>query len=194
MRRSPSLRSDALATKHSGIFCGSWRVLASAIVQQHPNRARHRREWLSLREIRAGRKLCRARVGGTTNFGWRALGRGGRDTRSFVSKSIAEFRADRARKCGIIPTRSRARSLSFGSIIADDAAMFDCRDERESIMTTLVTGAGLIGTEFARHAIARGETVVFVDPEPRADFLRRKLGDKGFSLLRGDVRDLPALV
>jgi UDP-glucose 4-epimerase len=61
-------------------------------------------------------------------------------------------------------------------------------------MTTLVTGAGLIGTVFAECAIARGETVVFIDPEPRADFLRMKLGDKGYSLLRGDVRDLPALV
>ena len=46
-------------------------------------------------------------------------------------------------------------------------------------MTTLVTGAGLIGTAFAQNALARGEQVVFVDPEPRADFLRLKLGDKG---------------
>jgi nucleoside-diphosphate-sugar epimerase len=61
-------------------------------------------------------------------------------------------------------------------------------------MTTLVTGAGLIGTSFARHAIARGEKVVFVDPEPRADFLKFKLGDSGYSYLRADVRDLPALV
>jgi len=37
-------------------------------------------------------------------------------------------------------------------------------------MTTLVTGAGLIGTAFAQNALARGEQVVFVDPEPRADF------------------------
>jgi UDP-glucose 4-epimerase len=61
-------------------------------------------------------------------------------------------------------------------------------------MTTLVTGAGLIGAAFAQIAIARGETVVFVDPEPRADFLAMKLGDKGFSLAHGDVRDLPTLV
>jgi len=33
--------------------------------------------------------------------------------------------------------------------------------------------------------------VVFVDPEPRADFLRLKLGDKGYTLVRKDVRDLP---
>jgi nucleoside-diphosphate-sugar epimerase len=61
-------------------------------------------------------------------------------------------------------------------------------------MATLVTGAGLIGTAFAAHAIARGEPVVFVDPEPRADFLRHKLGDKGYVLARKDVRDLPALI
>jgi UDP-glucose 4-epimerase len=61
-------------------------------------------------------------------------------------------------------------------------------------MTTLVTGAGLIGTEFARHALKRGEAVVFVDPEPRADFLRMKLGAGNATLARHDVRDLPALV
>src|ERR1700681_4836876 len=61
-------------------------------------------------------------------------------------------------------------------------------------LTTLVTGAGLIGTEFARCALARGEAVVFVDPEPREDFLRMKLGGGSFSLARHDVRDLPALI
>jgi nucleoside-diphosphate-sugar epimerase len=61
-------------------------------------------------------------------------------------------------------------------------------------MTTLVTGAGLIGTSFARCAIARGEKVVFVDPEPRADFLKFKLGESGYTWLRADVRDLPALI
>ena len=61
-------------------------------------------------------------------------------------------------------------------------------------MTTVVTGAGLIGTAFAQNAITRGEKVVFVDPEPRADFLKHKLGDKGYALARYDVRDLPALI
>jgi UDP-glucose 4-epimerase len=61
-------------------------------------------------------------------------------------------------------------------------------------MTTLVTGAGLVGTAFAKEALARGESVVFVDPEPRADFLRKKLGEKGYTLARKDVRDLPALI
>ena len=61
-------------------------------------------------------------------------------------------------------------------------------------MTTLITGAGLIGTAFAQNALARGEQVVFVDPEPRADFMRMKLGDKGYSAVRKDVRDLPGLL
>ncbi len=61
-------------------------------------------------------------------------------------------------------------------------------------MTTLVTGAGLIGTAFARHAIKRGEKVVFFDPEPRESFLRFKLGESGYEFARKDVRDLPALI
>src|SRR5258708_15689735 len=61
-------------------------------------------------------------------------------------------------------------------------------------MPPLVKGAGLIGREFARHALKRGEAVVFVDPEPRADFLRMKLGAGNPTLARHDVRDLPALV
>ena len=61
-------------------------------------------------------------------------------------------------------------------------------------MTTLVTGAGLIGTAFAQCALTRGETVIFLDPEPRADFLRMKLGEKGYRLARKDVRDLPGMI
>jgi UDP-glucose 4-epimerase len=61
-------------------------------------------------------------------------------------------------------------------------------------MATLVTGAGLIGTAFAQIALGRGEKIVFLDPEPRADFLKGKLGDDGYTLVRADVRDLPALV
>jgi UDP-glucose 4-epimerase len=61
-------------------------------------------------------------------------------------------------------------------------------------MATLITGAGLIGTAFAQVALGRGEKLVFLDPEPRADFLKSKLGDTGYALVRADVRDLPALV
>jgi nucleoside-diphosphate-sugar epimerase len=61
-------------------------------------------------------------------------------------------------------------------------------------MTTLVTGAGLIGASFAQWAAKRGERVVFLDPEPRADFLKNKLGAADYTLVRADVRDLPAVI
>jgi nucleoside-diphosphate-sugar epimerase len=61
-------------------------------------------------------------------------------------------------------------------------------------MTVLITGAGLVGTAFAQCAIARGDDVVFVDPEPRADYLARRLGPREWRLERGDVRDLAGLI
>jgi nucleoside-diphosphate-sugar epimerase len=61
-------------------------------------------------------------------------------------------------------------------------------------MNVVVTGAGLVATAYAREAIAKGCTVIFVDPEPRADYLRFKLGEKGWKLVRKDIRDLPGLV
>ncbi len=61
-------------------------------------------------------------------------------------------------------------------------------------MTTLITGVGLIGTSFAKLAIDRGEQIVFVDSEPRSDYLREKLGAANVTLVRQDIRDLPALV
>ena len=39
-------------------------------------------------------------------------------------------------------------------------------------MTTLITGAGLVSTSFAQHAVRRNEKVVFVAPLPREDFIR----------------------
>ena len=53
-------------------------------------------------------------------------------------------------------------------------------------MTTVVTGAGLIGTAFAQNAIARGEKVVFVDPEPA-----RRLSSSGSSATRATPRCAP---
>jgi nucleoside-diphosphate-sugar epimerase len=61
-------------------------------------------------------------------------------------------------------------------------------------MTTLITGAGLVGTSFAQCAVKRSEPVVFLDPEPRSEFLRFKLGSGNYRLVRGDVRNLPDLV
>jgi len=61
-------------------------------------------------------------------------------------------------------------------------------------MTTMITGAGLVGTSFAQEAVRRGEKVVFVDPLPREDFIRAKLGNADFTYLNEDVRSLPGLI
>lgn len=61
-------------------------------------------------------------------------------------------------------------------------------------MSILVTGAGLVGTSFAREAVKRGEKIVFFDPEPRQSFIDFKCGAGTTMLVRGDVRDLPALL
>jgi nucleoside-diphosphate-sugar epimerase len=61
-------------------------------------------------------------------------------------------------------------------------------------MTTLITGAGLIGTSYAQHAVRRGEKVVFVDPIPREDYLRAKLGNANYTYINEDVRSLPGLI
>lgn len=61
-------------------------------------------------------------------------------------------------------------------------------------MTTLITGAGLVGTSFAQEAVRRGEKVVFVDPLPRADYIRAKLGNADYAYINEDVRSLPGLI
>lgn len=61
-------------------------------------------------------------------------------------------------------------------------------------MTTLITGAGLIGTSFAQWALRRGEDVVFYDPQPRDEFLKIKLGKAKYKVVGKDVRDLPGLI
>ena len=60
-------------------------------------------------------------------------------------------------------------------------------------MATLITGSGLIGASFGQYAAARGERLVFVDFQPRHDFLKQKLGSADYVSLQGDVLDLPAL-
>ena len=61
-------------------------------------------------------------------------------------------------------------------------------------MTTLITGAGLVGTSYALAAAARGERSVFLDPIPREDYLADRLGDINYAVVREDVRSLPGLV
>ena len=61
-------------------------------------------------------------------------------------------------------------------------------------MTSLITGAGLVGAAYAREAIAEGDGAVFFDARPDADYLRVKLGGAPYEAIQGDLRDLPALV
>src|SRR4051812_37879259 len=61
-------------------------------------------------------------------------------------------------------------------------------------MSILVTGAGLVGTAFGQWALARGERLVYFDPEPRRQFLTHKLGSSGWDIVAGDVRNVPELV
>lgn len=61
-------------------------------------------------------------------------------------------------------------------------------------MTTLVTGAGLVGAAYAQEALRAGERVVFLDPAPRQDYLASRLGPGDWMLANGDVRHLPGLI
>ena len=61
-------------------------------------------------------------------------------------------------------------------------------------MTTLITGAGLVGTAYALFAALRGERSVFLDPIPREDYLAARLGGIDYGIVREDVRSLPGLV
>ena len=61
-------------------------------------------------------------------------------------------------------------------------------------MTTLITGAGLVGTSYALVAAERGERSVFLDPIPREDYLADRLGDIDYAVVREDVRSLPGLL
>ena len=60
--------------------------------------------------------------------------------------------------------------------------------------TTLITGAGLVGTSFGQWALKRGEKLIYFDPQPRREFLEMKLGKGNFEAVQKDVRDLPAIV
>ena len=62
------------------------------------------------------------------------------------------------------------------------------------LMTTMITGAGLVGTSYAIEAAKRGEKVVFIDPIPREDYLAMRLGDADYDVVVDDVRSLPGLL
>jgi len=60
-------------------------------------------------------------------------------------------------------------------------------------MRVLITGAGLIGTHTAKELLERGDDVTLFDFAPRLDYVRHVTG-KDLVVLRGDIRDLAALV
>jgi nucleoside-diphosphate-sugar epimerase len=60
-------------------------------------------------------------------------------------------------------------------------------------MKVLITGAGLIGTHTAKELLDRGDEVTFFDFAPRPDYIRHVVG-KDLPVIRGDIRDLAALV
>ena len=60
-------------------------------------------------------------------------------------------------------------------------------------MRILITGAGLIGTHTAKELLDRGDDVTFFDFAPRPKYIRRVTG-KDLPVIRGDIRDLAALV
>ncbi len=63
-------------------------------------------------------------------------------------------------------------------------------------MSCLITGgAGAIGSYLAECLVARGDKVAVYDnfSSGRRGFLKNVLGKKNFSLIEGDMLDLPAL-
>jgi UDP-glucose 4-epimerase len=60
-------------------------------------------------------------------------------------------------------------------------------------MRVLITGAGLIGCYTAKELAERGDDVTFFDLQPDVDYLEKVLG-KELPIIRGDIRELPALI
>ena len=61
-------------------------------------------------------------------------------------------------------------------------------------MNILITGAGLIGSNAARHAIDAGHKVVLFDLSPNRDYIEKVVGANKADVVAADMRDLPALL
>jgi UDP-glucose 4-epimerase len=61
-------------------------------------------------------------------------------------------------------------------------------------MNILITGAGLIGTNAARHAVDAGHKVVLFDLSPNRDYIEKVVGENRADVVAADMRDLPALL
>jgi UDP-glucose 4-epimerase len=61
-------------------------------------------------------------------------------------------------------------------------------------MNILITGAGLIGSNAARHAVDNGHKVVLFDMSPNRDYIEKVVGKDRCDVVAADMRDLPALL
>jgi len=61
-------------------------------------------------------------------------------------------------------------------------------------MNILITGAGLIGSNAARHAVDGGHKVVLFDLSPNRDYIQKIVGMGKAEVVAADMRDLPALL
>lgn len=61
-------------------------------------------------------------------------------------------------------------------------------------MNILITGAGLIGTNAARHAVDAGHKVALFDLSPNRDYIQTIVGKDKADVVAADMRDLPALL
>ncbi len=61
-------------------------------------------------------------------------------------------------------------------------------------MNILITGAGLIGTHAARHAVDAGHKVVLFDLAPNREYIEAVVGKDRADIVGADMRDLPALL
>ena len=61
-------------------------------------------------------------------------------------------------------------------------------------MNILITGAGLIGSNAARHAVDAGHKVVLFDLSPNRDYIQKIVGKDKADVVGADMRDLPALL
>ena len=61
-------------------------------------------------------------------------------------------------------------------------------------MNILITGAGLIGSNAARHAVDADHQVVLFDLAPNRDDIQKVVGKDKVDVVAADMRDLPALL
>ena len=61
-------------------------------------------------------------------------------------------------------------------------------------MNILITGAGLIGTNAARHAVDAGHKVALFDLSPNRDYIQKVVGKDKAEVVAANMLDLPALL